>query len=103
MKSTGSHEMSGGICDGVGATTIKAGVPDPETGKPMSLKAAVRVFLSNMIENTSRPVAGLVNANGEDRGWQLRSIVSQIGSETGRVYFTRNMKDGSLCHVFRVK
>lgn len=85
------------------ATTIRAGLPDPETGKPMSLKAAVRVFLSNMIENTSRPVAGLVNADGEDRGWQLRSIVSQIGSETGRVYFTRNMKDGHLCHVFRVK
>ena len=85
------------------AITIRAGLPDPETGKPMSVKAAVRDFLSNMIENTSRPVAGLVNADGEDRGWQLRSIVSQIGSETGRVYFTRNMKDGNLCHVFRVK
>lgn len=85
------------------AITIRAGLPDPETGKPMSVKAAVRDFLSNMIENTSRPVAGLVNANGEDRGWQLGSLVSQIGSETGRVYFTRNMKDGNLCHVFRVK
>lgn len=85
------------------AITIKAGLSDPETGKPMSLKAAVREFLSNMIENTSRPVARLVNADGEDRSWQMRSIVSQIGSETGRVYFTRNMKDGNLCHVFRVK
>lgn len=83
--------------------TIKAGLPDPETGKPMSLKAAVRVFLSDMIENTSRPVAAMVNADGEDRGWQLRSLVSAIGAETGRVYFTRNMKDGNLCHVFRVK
>lgn len=85
------------------AITIRAGLPDPETGKPMSLKAAVREFLSNMIENTSRPVAGLVNADGEDRSWQMRTIVSQVGSETGRTYFTRNMKDGNLCHVFRVK
>lgn len=96
MKSTGSHEM-------IEAITIRAGETDPETGKPMSVKAAVRWFLSNMIENTSRPVAGLVNAEGEDRGWQLRSLVSMIGTETGRVYFTRNMKDGNLCHVFRVK
>lgn len=85
------------------ATTIKAGDPDPETGKPMSVKAAVRDFLANMIDNTSRPVAGLVNADGEDRGWQLRSLISAIGTETGRIYCTRNMKDGNLCHVFRVK
>lgn len=85
------------------AITIRAGLPDPETGKPMSVKAAVRDFLSNMIENTSRPVAALVNADGEDRGWQMSTLVSQFGSETGRTYFTRNMKDGNLCHVFRVK
>lgn len=85
------------------ATTIKAGDPDPETGKPMSVKAAVRDFLANMIDNTSRPVAGLVNADGEDRGWQLRSLISAIGTETGRIYCTRNMKDGNLCHVFRVR
>ena len=85
------------------AVTIRAGAPDPDTGKPMSVKAAVREFLSNMIENTSRPVAALLNADGEDRGWQLRSLVSAIGTETGRVYFTRNMKDGNLCHVFRVR
>lgn len=85
------------------AITIRAGLPDPETGKPMSLKAAVRDFLANMIENTSRPAAGLVNADGADRGWQLRSLISQIGAETGRIYCTRNMKDGSLCHVFRVR
>lgn len=103
MKSTGSHDMGCGMGNGAEAITIRAGSPDPETGKPMSLKAAVREFLSNMIENTSRPVAGLVNADGEDRGWQLRSLVSQFGSETGRTYFTRNMKDGNLCHVFRVK
>ena len=103
MKSTGSHEMSGSICDGVEAVTIRAGLPDPETGKPMSVKAAVRDFLANMIENTSRPVAGLVNADGEDRGWQMSTLVSMIGSETGRTYFTRNMKDGNLCHIFRVK
>lgn len=54
------------------AVTIRAGAPDQDTGRPMSLKAAVRDFLSNMIENTSRPVAGLVNADGEDRGWQLQ-------------------------------
>lgn len=85
------------------AVTIRAGAPDPESGKPMSVKAAVRDFLMNMIENTSRPVAGLVNADGEDRGWQMSTLVSMIGAETGRVYFTRNMKDGNLCHVFRVK
>ena len=85
------------------ATTIRAGTPDPETGKPMSLKAAVRNLLANMIENTSRPVSGLVNADGEDRGWQLSTLVSMIGSETGRIYCTRNMKDGNLCHVFRVR
>lgn len=85
------------------AITIRAGLPDPETGKPMSVKASVRAFLSNMIENTSSPVAALVNADGQDRGWQMGTLVSQIGSETGRVYFTRNMKDGNLCHVFRVK
>ena len=85
------------------AVTIRAGEPDPETGKPMNVKAAVRDFLSNMIENTSRPVAALVNADGEDRGWQMSTLVSMIGTETGRIYFTRNMKDGNLCHVFRVK
>lgn len=85
------------------AATIRAGLPDPETGKLMSVKAAVREFLASMIENTSRPVAGLVNADGEDRGWQLRSLISAIGTETGRIYCTRNMKDGNLCHVFRVK
>ena len=103
MKSTGSHEMGTGTGESVDAVTIRAGSPDPETGKPMSIKAAVRNFLANMIENTSRPVAGLVNADGADRGWQLRSLISQIGAETGRIYFTRNMKDGNLCHVFRVR
>lgn len=88
---------------GADAITIRAGLPDPETGKPMSVKAAVRDFLENMIENTSRPVAALVNADGEDRGWQMSTLVSMIGTETGRVYCTRNMKDGNLCHVFRVK
>ena len=97
MKFIGSHDMD------TEAITIRAGLPDPETGKPMSVKAAVRDFLSNMIEHTSRPVAGLVNADGEDRGWQMSTLVSMIGSETGRIYFTRNMKDGNMCHVFRVK
>ena len=95
--------MGGGMGDGAEAITIRAGLPDPETGNPMSVKAAVRDFLANMIENTSRPVAGLVNADGEDRGWQMSTLVSMIGSETGRVYCTRKMKDGNLCHVFRVK
>lgn len=97
MKFIGSHDMD------TEAVTIRAGALDPETGKPMGLKATVRDFLSNMIEHTSRPVAGLINADGEDRGWQMRSLVSMIGSETGRIYFTRDMKDGNLCHVFRVK
>ena len=92
---------------GNGGTTeaiiIRAGSPDPETGRPMSVKGAVRAFLENMIEHTSRPVAGLVNSDGDDRGQQMPTLVSMIGSETGRVYFTRNMKDGNLCHVFRVK
>ena len=105
MKSTGSHDMDcgAGYKSDAEAVTIRAGLPDPETGKPMSVKAAVRDFLANMIENTSRPVAGLVNADGEDRGWQMSTLVSMIGSETGRVYCTRKMKDGNLCHVFRVK
>ena len=106
MIFTGSPDVAENSITGGGcgeAVTIRAGTPDPETGKPMSVKTAVRGFLSNMIEHTSRPVAALVNADGEDRGWQLRSLVSAIGTETGRTYFTRNMKDGNLCHVFRVK
>ena len=39
--------------------------------KTVQTTGDLRDFLANMIENTSRPVAALVNADGEDRGWQM--------------------------------
>lgn len=72
-------------------------------GRPRSMKGAVRAFLAGLAVGASRPVTGLVDAYGNRRDAHLRSMVSQYARETGNLYATRDMKDGNLCHVFRIK
>lgn len=74
-----------------------------EYGRSRSMKGAVRAFLAGLAVGSSRPVAGLVDADGNSRDVHLRSMVSQYARETGKLYATRDMKDGNLCHVFRIK
>lgn len=75
---------------------------EPDTGKRMSAKAVVRVYLGNMPQGASRPVLGLVDTNGNRRDRHFQTMVSQVGRELGRIYVTRDMGDGNLCHVWRI-